>query len=276
MKGHDDGLAGGGCRATDHGRAAGSFSQKSVAGILRNRGRDELPSISGIIGGAMKKGHHRRAGLEFLAASVFAAQVSLGAQQRPPLPAPYVSGGVTLSPDTPVTRGLALGVGVPMTPTVTLEFSGEWRTGIPLTWGLSSLGLTSSTFETIRRDRPFMIAIRYSPSADRVKTDLIVGGGFNARTEDDFLIAVCSGVTGVCTSRPRSDAGGESWLEPGVVIGADIRIPVGARFDVGPSFRLFAIHRLACNTKGRACVSRPATPDGLRVEIGFRTAWHWR
>lgn len=207
-------------------------------------------------------------------ACVLAGSSAASAQQPPAPPPAYLFGGWTLSPSTPMTHGPVVGFGFGLTSEVSLEFSGARRTGTPHTWALGSLGVTYSRYETIRRDVPFTIALRFRSSSDTgPKTAFLLGGVLNSRGETDYVIAQCSTATGVCSSRPRAEAGGESWVEPGFVVGAEVQVAIGGRFEVGPSFRLFGLRRLPCGTQGRACVSRPETPGWVQVEIGIKAAW---
>jgi len=205
-----------------------------------------------------------------------AGPVPLSAQQSP-APAPmaqpvYLFGGANVSPETKATYGVTVGIGAPLTKTVNFEVSVSRRTsGAPQIWGLTVF-TTSNTYERIRRDMPLVFALRFSPlPKPGVRTAFVLGGGFNLREDKNYLIATCPSVgLGPCTSVPRSDGDSESFMEPTVVVGLDIVVPLGGRFEFVPSGKLFGLFRGHCNSGGRACASEPEKPGPFRAEAGVK------
>jgi hypothetical protein len=106
-----------------------------------------------------------------------------------------------------------------------------------------------------------------------VATALVLGVTLNSRSEDDYIIERCS-FPEQCMPVARSRDGGESFTEPGAFVGADIRVPVGPWFEIGPSFLVSGFLRQTCKTNGRSCTSRPAPPGSVRVDVGVKLVWY--
>lgn len=180
--------------------------------------------------------------------------------------------------ETIAIKGLSLGVGFPQTKVASLEFSGVWHT-----WetDIEREGEILLIEERIRnRDLPFVATVRFTTRCpDRWCAEVVGGGGINFSRRLTQKIGDCGTVLQPsipCTPAhaPETVRGKE---EPTVVFGADLKVRLFDRLDLGPTFRLWYIWRYRDKTTSRAAqIDLRRTPSNERLEVGVTATVYLR